>query len=101
MQELERFGTLLLVSEQGGLISTTPVSTCKTARDDSALLRDHPSAAIPMATATAPTCLPLTGKVCYQVARAGCCDSMRSTVPSEAPSLDIPAKLRVCPRFYT
>ena len=38
VQELERFGTLSLVLELGGLISTTPVSTCKTARDDSALL---------------------------------------------------------------
>ena len=37
VQALERFGTLSLVLEQGGLISTTPVSTCKTARDGSAL----------------------------------------------------------------
>jgi hypothetical protein len=46
VQALERFGTLSLVLEQGDLISTTPVSTCKTARDDSALL----SVAIPMAS---------------------------------------------------
>ena len=51
VQALERLGTLALVLEQEGLISITPVSTCKTARDDSALL----SVAIPMATATAPT----------------------------------------------
>jgi hypothetical protein len=37
VQALERFGTLSLMREQGGLISTTPVSTCKTARDGSAL----------------------------------------------------------------
>ena len=58
VQALERLGTLSLVLEQGDLISTTPVSTCKTARDDSALL----SVAIPMATATAPTGSPLTGR---------------------------------------
>ena len=64
VQALERFGTLSLVLEQGGLISTTPVSTCKTARDDLALL----SVAILMATATVPTRLPLTGRVCCRVA---------------------------------
>ena len=38
-----------------------------------------------------------TRQVCYQMALTGCCDSMRLTVPSEAPSLDISAQLKLWP----
>ena len=80
-------------SSKGGLINTMPVSTCKMARDGSALS----SEAMPMATATAPTRLPLTARECCQAASMGCCDSMRATAPSEARSSGIPEKLKRWP----